>query len=73
MSNTISRHAFTSTIATILERHYGEYAGDVFAQSPILGYLNHKTKSASRGSKKLSENRSDTHVGTWFPLQRPMR
>lgn len=51
MNNTITRHAFTDTMEAILKKHFGENAADVFAQSPLLGYLNHKTKSASRGSK----------------------
>ena len=47
----ITKHDFTSTIVKILKKHFGEYAVSVFANSPLLGYLNHKTKSASRGSK----------------------
>ena len=47
----IPRHAFTPTILSVLARHFGEYAPDVFSNSPILGYLNHKTKAANRGSK----------------------
>ena len=47
----ISRHAFTSTILVILNRHFGEYAPDVLVNSSILGYLNNKTKAANRGSK----------------------
>jgi len=50
----IHRHAFTSTILTILEKHFGEYASDIFARSPILGYLNSKTKAANRGAKARS-------------------
>lgn len=44
-------HAFTPTILNVLTKHFGDYAGDVFAGSPILGYLNNKTKAANRGSK----------------------
>lgn len=51
MSNPNLSHAFTEKITSILRKHFGENAADVFAQSPLLGYLNHKTKSASRGSK----------------------
>ena len=51
MSSSVPRHAFTAEIEKILAKHFGEYAGDVFALSPLLGYLNHKTKSAGRGSK----------------------
>ena len=47
----ITQHAFTANIIEVLEKHFGEYAGDIFERSPILGYLNHKTRSANRGSK----------------------
>jgi len=51
MSSSVPRHVFTGVIEKILAKHFGKYAADVFALSPLLGYLNHKTKSASRGSK----------------------
>jgi hypothetical protein len=44
-------HAFTSEILSILQRRFGDEAEDIFRASPILGYLNYKTKSANRGSK----------------------
>ena len=44
-------HSFTGTIIEILSRHFGEAANDIFAASPLLGYLNSKTKAANRGSK----------------------
>ena len=47
----IAQHSFTSTIIEVLQRHFGEYAEDIFQASPILGYLNNKTKAANRGSK----------------------
>ncbi len=47
----IAHHCFTSEIIAVLKRHFGEYAEDVFQRSPILGYLNNKTKAANRGSK----------------------
>jgi len=47
----ITHHAFTDAILEILERHFGEYAYDIFEASPLLGYLNSKTKAANRGSK----------------------
>ncbi len=50
-SSDISHHSFTATILTILQTHFGEYAADVFSSSPVLGYLNKKTKAANRGSK----------------------
>ena len=51
MSNTIRRHAFTAQIESILKQHFGKHAGEIFLQSPLLGYLNEKTKAASEGSK----------------------
>ncbi len=47
----ITSHAFTSAIISILRKHFGEYAMDVFESSPLLGYLNRKTRAANRGSK----------------------
>jgi len=47
----IVQHAFTSKIISILEKHFGEYAFDIFTGSSLLGYLNKKTKSVNRGSK----------------------
>ena len=47
----IPRHAFTSQIESILHKHFGDAGDDVFRSSPLLGYLNNKTKSANRGSK----------------------
>jgi hypothetical protein len=47
----VSRHAFTATIMDILSQCFGEYAWDIFSHSPILCYLNNKTKAANRCSK----------------------
>jgi len=47
----IEHHAFTPKIIAVLENYFGEYALDIFANSPVLGYLNSKTRSANRGSK----------------------
>lgn len=44
-------HPFTEKILEILEKHFAEYAVDIFKESPLLGYLNIKTKSANSGSK----------------------
>lgn len=44
-------HAFTPSIIEVLRKHFGDYAVEVFNSSPILGYLNNKTKAANRGSK----------------------
>jgi hypothetical protein len=47
----IREHGFTQQIRTILKRHFGDDAEQVFELSPLLGYLNHKTRSATKGSK----------------------
>lgn len=47
----IKHHAFTETIIEILKQHFGDDAIVVFENSSLLGYLNHKTKSANHGSK----------------------
>ncbi|HTQ99743.1 MAG TPA: hypothetical protein VMH83_07125 [Candidatus Acidoferrum sp.] len=47
----MDQHAFTKEILKILTTHFGEYGHDVFDASPLLGYLNTKTRAASRGSK----------------------
>lgn len=52
MSNyLIIHHVFTKKILEILNQYVGEYALDVLQASPLLGYLNSKTKSANSGSK----------------------
>jgi hypothetical protein len=52
MSNyKINQHPFTEKILEILENYFAEYAMDIFQASPLLGYLNVKTKSANSGSK----------------------
>ena len=47
----VTHHGFTASILEILEQHFGEYAQDIFEASPLLGYLNNKTRAANRGSK----------------------
>lgn len=42
---------FTKTIIDILRKNFGNIGDDIFAQSPLLQYLNIKTKSANKGSK----------------------
>lgn len=51
MALKIPRHAFTENILSILTRHFGESAERIFRSSPLLQYLNLKTKSANKGSK----------------------
>lgn len=45
------KHPFTDTILGILRRRFGDDADDIFQKSPLLQYLNIKTRSANRGSK----------------------
>ena len=47
-------HDFTSTIRAILDKHFGTTAEMVFQKSPLLQYVNTKTKSASQGAKSRS-------------------
>lgn len=44
-------HAFTATIKKILQAHFHDASDEVFKSSPLLQYINIKTRSASRGSK----------------------
>ena len=45
-------HAFTPEILKVLAKNFGEScAAQILHESPLLGYLNTKTKSASRGAK----------------------
>ncbi|HRK29029.1 MAG TPA: hypothetical protein PK239_17280 [Chitinophagales bacterium] len=44
-------HTFTSKIQEIAKKHFGDLFNDVFERSLLLQYLNHKTKSANKGSK----------------------
>ncbi|MFH1135644.1 MAG: restriction endonuclease [Pseudomonadota bacterium] len=45
------KHPFTDAILDVLHRHFGDAAEDLLAKSPLLQYLNIKTRSANRGSK----------------------
>lgn len=47
-------HEFTNTILAILDSEYGKNATQIFERSPLLQYLNLKTRSAMRGSKSRS-------------------
>ena len=44
-------HEFTKKIYEILRNNFGDLSDKVFLESPIVQYLNIKTKSASKGSK----------------------
>ena len=54
MTKLLTEHAFTVAIRQILIRAFGEDADTIFAASPLLGYLNVKTRAANRGSKSRS-------------------
>lgn len=45
------QHIFTANIKSILEKKFGKYSEEIFKNSPLIQYLNRKTKSASKGSK----------------------
>ncbi|MDD3179590.1 MAG: hypothetical protein PHQ04_04480 [Opitutaceae bacterium] len=47
-------HPFTASILDVLEKHFGDSAKTVFELSPLIGYINQKTRSANRGSKSRS-------------------
>ena len=47
----INQHDFSPNIIKILEGYFHKDALEIFQSSALLGYLNHKTKSANRGSK----------------------
>ena len=51
MTLKIPRHAFTNNILAILSERYGKDAERVLNDSPLLQYINLKTKSANKGSK----------------------
>jgi hypothetical protein len=48
----VTEHSFTAVIAGILKELFGEKpAKEILERSDLVGYLNAKTRSASRGSK----------------------
>ncbi len=44
-------HEFTAQIVETLAAQFGRHAEEIFEKSPLLQYLNIKTRSATRGSK----------------------
>lgn len=50
----MQKHPFTDKIIDILTKHFGTDGRTVFDLSPLIQYLNHKTKSANCGSKARS-------------------
>ncbi len=47
-------HTFTTTIKSVLEKHFGEYANDILEKNQLIQYINEKTRSANKGSKSRS-------------------
>ena len=47
-------HAFTSKIIAEIEKDYPDLGKTLFNLSPLLQYINEKTRSADRGSKARS-------------------
>lgn len=47
-------HLFTAKIKLILRQHFGESGIEIFAKSPLIQYINEKTRSAEKGSKSRS-------------------
>lgn len=45
------KHPFTDTILELLRNRYGDIAEDLLDKSPLLQYINVKTRLANRGSK----------------------
>lgn len=52
--NLAMMHSFSPKIIEVLTLFFGEYASYIFENSPLIGYLNIKTKSAGKGSKARS-------------------
>jgi len=48
------QHEFTPVILNVLEEQFPKVSEVIFEQSPLLQYLNEKTRSAARGSKSRS-------------------
>ena len=47
-------HIFTATIKSVLEKHFGNNADDIFEKNQLIQYINEKTRSANKGSKSRS-------------------
>lgn len=47
-------HLFTTTIKSVLQRHFENDADEIFEKSQLIQYLNEKTRSANKGSKARS-------------------
>lgn len=47
-------HIFTATIKSVLEKHFGNNADDIFERNQLIQYVTEKTRSANKGSKSRS-------------------
>jgi len=45
---------FTKNIKSVLRKHFGKRADDIFEKSQLIQYINKKTRSANKGSKSRS-------------------
>lgn len=45
---------FTANIKSVLQKHFGKSANDIFEKSQLIQYINEKTRSANKGSKARS-------------------
>jgi len=45
---------FTVNIKSVLEKHFAKAANEIYEKSPLIQYINEKTRSANRGSKSRS-------------------
>lgn len=45
---------FTANIKSVLQKHFGDNADEIFERSQLLQYINLKTRSANKGSKARS-------------------
>ena len=48
------QHTFTVNIKSVLQKHFGKNADEVFEKSELIQYINFKTRSANKGSKARS-------------------
>lgn len=50
----LMENIFTANIKSVLEKHFGKDAEDIFDKSQLVQYINEKTRSANKGSKSRS-------------------
>ncbi len=47
-------NVFTVNIKSVLEKYFAKVANEIYEKSPLIQYINEKTRSANRGSKSRS-------------------